>query len=51
LGHALVENRNGLIASAAMLMLAEKQKGRSRRIIVGANKDYYSEDFVRRCRS
>ena len=64
LGHALVENRNGLIAAAmvthadgyaerdaALLMLAEKQKGRSRRIIVGANKDYYSEDFVRRCRS
>jgi IS5 family transposase len=60
LGHALVENRNGLIAAAmvthadgyaerdaALLMLAEKQKGRSRRITVGADKAYDSEDFVR----
>ena len=51
LGHALVENRNGLIASAmvthadghaerdaALLMLHEKQKDRSRRITVGADK-------------
>ena len=49
LGHALVENRNGLIAAAmvthadgyaerdaALLMLYEKQQGRSRRITVGA---------------
>ena len=53
LGHALVENRNGLIAAdmvthadgyaegdAALLMLAEKQEGRSRRITVGADKAY-----------
>jgi transposase len=59
LGHALVENRNGLIAAAmvtqadgyaereaAVLMLAEKQKGRSRRITVGADKAYDAEDFV-----
>src|ERR1700689_3399108 len=45
LGHALVENRNGLIA-AALLMLAEKQEGRSRRITVGADKAYDTKDFV-----
>ena len=60
LGHALVENRNGLIAAAmvthadgyaerdaALLMLAEKQHGHSRRITVGADKGYDSQDFVR----
>ena len=59
LGHALVENRNGLIAAAmathadgyaerdaALLMLKEKQEGRSRRITVGADKAYDSKDFV-----
>jgi transposase len=59
LGHALVENRNGLIAAAmvthadgyaerdaALLMLQQKQEGRSRRITVGADKAYDSEDFV-----
>jgi transposase len=59
LGHALVENRNGLIAAAmvthadgyaerdaALLMLAEKQHRRSRRITVGADKGYDSKDFV-----
>jgi len=59
LGHALVENRNGLIAAAmvthadglaerdaALLMLARKQEGRSRRITVGADKAYDSKDFV-----
>jgi transposase len=59
LGHALVENRNGLIAAAmathadgyaerdaALLMLEEKQKNRSRRITVGADKAYDSKDFV-----
>src|SRR5271167_2459615 len=59
LGHALVENRNGLIAAAmvtradghaerdaALLMLAEKQAGRSRRITVGADKAYDTKDFV-----
>jgi transposase len=63
LGHALVENRNGLIAAAmvthadgfaerdaALLMLAEKQQGRSRRITVGADKAYDTEDFVRTVR-
>src|SRR5579863_4446174 len=59
LGHALVENRNGLIAAAmvthadgyaerdaALLMLQQKQKGRSRRITVGADKAYDTKDFV-----
>src|SRR6202051_949877 len=59
LGHALVENRNGLIAAAmvphadgyaerdaALLMLQQKQEGRSRRITVGADKAYDTEDFV-----
>jgi len=63
LGHALVENRNGLIAAAmvthadgfaerdaALLMLAEKQQGRSRRITVGADKAYDTKDFVRTAR-
>ncbi len=59
LGHALVENRNGLIAAAmvteadgyaerdaALLMLHEKQKKRKRRITVGADKAYDTKDFV-----
>jgi transposase len=59
LGHALVENRNGLIAvamvtqadgyaerDAVLLMLKEKQEGRSRRITVGADKAYDTKDFV-----
>ena len=59
LGHVLVENRNGLIAAAmvteadgfaerdaAMLMLQQKQQGRSRRITVGADKAYDTKDFV-----
>jgi IS5 family transposase len=59
LGHALVENRNGLIAAAmvthadgyaerdaALLMLQEQQKHRSRRITVGADKAYDTKDFV-----
>jgi transposase len=59
LGHALVENRNGLIAAAmathadgyaerdaALLMLQQKQEGRSRRATVGADKAYDSKDFV-----
>ncbi len=63
LGHALVENRNGLIAAAmvthadgyaerdaALLMLAEKQQSRTRRITVGADKAYDSKDFVRTVR-
>jgi transposase len=63
LGHALVENRNGLIAAAmathadgfaerdaALLMLQRKQVGRSRRITVGADKAYDTKDFVRTAR-
>jgi transposase len=63
LGHALVENRNGLIAAAmvthadglaerdaALLMLKRKQQGRSRRITVGADKAYDTSDFVRTAR-
>jgi transposase len=63
LGHALVENRNGLIAAAmvthadghaerdaALLMLDEKQKDCSRRITVGADKAYDTQDFVRTAR-
>jgi transposase len=59
LGHVLVENRNGLIAAAmatqadgyaereaALLMLADAQQDRSRRITVGADKAYDSKDFV-----
>jgi len=59
LGHALVENRNGLIAAAmattadghaerdaALLMLHERQKNRSRRITVGADKAYDTHDFI-----
>ena len=59
LGHALVENRNGLIAAAmathadgyaerdaALLMLQRKQVGRRRRITVGADKAYDTKDFV-----
>jgi len=64
LGHVLVENRNGLIAAAmattadgyaerdaALLMLEQKQQDRSRRITVGADKAYDSEDFVRTARA
>ena len=59
LGHALVENRNGLIAAAmvthadgyaerdaALLMLHQRQKNRSRRITVGADKAFDTRDFV-----
>jgi transposase len=64
LGHALVENRNGLIAAAmvttadgyaereaALLMLAKKQEERSRRITVGADKAYDAKDFVTAARA
>lgn len=63
LGHALVENRNGLIAAAmvtqadgfaereaALLMLADKQQGRTRRITVGADKAYDDRQFVEAAR-
>jgi len=59
LGHVLVENRNGLIAAAmattadghaerdaALLILHQKQKDRSQRFTVGADKAYDTEDFV-----
>jgi transposase len=64
LGHALVENRNGLIAAAmvteadgyaerdaALMLLEEKQKERSRRITVGADKAYDTQDFVATARA
>jgi transposase len=60
LGHALVENRNGLIAAAmvtradghaerdaALLMLDERQKNSSRRITVGADKAYDAKNSQR----
>jgi transposase len=63
LGHALVENRNGLIAAAmvtqadgfaereaALMMLADKQEGRTRRITVGADKAYDDRQFVEAAR-
>lgn len=59
LGHVLVENRNGLIASAmattadghaerdaALLMLSRHQKRRPQRVTVGADKAYDTQDFV-----
>jgi transposase len=59
LGHVLVENRNGLIAAAmttqadglaerdaAMLMLYDLRQGPSKRITVGADKAYDTQDFV-----
>ena len=64
LGHALVENRNGLIAAAmvthadgyaerdaALLMLHNRQKNSSRRITVGADKAYDTRDFVSAARA
>ncbi len=64
LGHALVENRNGLIAAAmatqadgyaereaALLMLEEKQKGNKGRITVGTDKAYDSKDFITAARA
>jgi transposase len=61
LGHALVENRKGLIAmvthadgygerDAALLMLQRLQLKRRRRITVGADKAYDTKDFVRTAR-
>ena len=59
LGHALVENRNGLIAAAmatqadghaerdaALLMLDQLQKDSSQRITVGADKAYDAKNFI-----
>src|ERR1700674_5261937 len=63
LGHALVENRNGLIAAAmattadgyaereaALTMLQDKRKDRSRRITLGADKAFDAKDFVEAAR-
>jgi transposase len=63
LGHVLVENRNGLIAAAmvthadgyaerdaALLMLRKLTQRRRRRITVGADKAYDTQDFVRTVR-
>ena len=63
LGHALVENRNGLIAAAtvtqadgyaereaALRMLADQQEGHARRITVGADKAYDDQQFVQAAR-
>ena len=63
LGHALVENRNGLIAAAmattadgyaereaALLMLENQRMGRRRRITLGADKAYDSKDFIKAAR-
>lgn len=63
LGHALVENRNGLIAAvmvthadgygerdAALLMLQRLRGKRRRRITVGGDKAYDTKDFVRTAR-
>ena len=59
LGHALVENRNGLIVQAmattadgfaereaALTMLEDQRKGRKRRITLGADKAFDTKDFV-----
>jgi transposase len=59
LGHVLVENRNGLIAAAmatqadglaerdaALLLIEDLQKDSRRRITVGADKAYDTNDFV-----
>ncbi len=59
LGHALVENRNGLIAAAmattadgfaereaALLLLEAQQKRQTRRITVGADKAYDCKAFI-----
>jgi transposase len=48
LGHALVVTHADGYAErdAALLMLSEKQEGRSRRITVGADKAYDTKDFV-----
>jgi transposase len=59
LGHTLVENRNGLIVAAmtteadgtaerdaGILMLADLTEGRRRRVTVGADKAYDTQDFV-----
>lgn len=60
-GHVLMENRNGLVVDMAMTRAtgtAEREAGlqmlqevrKSRRITIGADKNYDTADFVRRCR-
>jgi transposase len=59
LGHTLVENRNGLIVAAmatqadgtaerdaGILMLADLTESKARRVTVGADKAYDTQDFV-----
>jgi transposase len=58
LGHAVIENRNGLIAAAmttladgtaereAALLMADELTGRKKRITLGADKAYDTQDFV-----
>ena len=63
LGHALVENRNGLIAQAmataadgyaereaALLLLEQQRKAGKRRITLGADKAFDAKDFVNAAR-
>ena len=61
-GHVLMENRNGLVVDVALTQAtgtAERDTaldmlegvGRSRRVTVGADKGYDTQDFVTRCRS
>jgi IS5 family transposase len=48
---AMVTHADGYAErDAALLMLAKRQQGRSRRITVGADKAYDSDDFVRTAR-
>jgi transposase len=64
LGHALVENRNGLIAQAmattadgyaereaALLLLETQRKQSKRRLTLGADKAYDTKDFVAAART
>lgn len=62
MGHALMENRNGLVVDAeltlatglaereATLAMLDRRSAKSRRITLGADKAYDVEDFVRRLR-
>lgn len=60
-GHVLMENRNGLVVDVSMTRAtgtAEREAGlqmlervrKSRRATIGADKNYDTADFVRRCR-
>lgn len=60
-GHVLMENRNGLVVEVAMTRAtgtAEREAGlqmlekvrKSRRVTIGADKNYDTADFVTRCR-